>query len=371
MKKSNHFPFYVLFLYFFLILGNPFLTFSQNEFSFNFSWEQNIFPNNPYTVGFDILERPYFYVANDDGGVRIFKNEIDTDPVQVDQITIDNWDSLKVMHLTQQGNFLYLALGSFFDNDSDRFGIAIINIENPEAGFVNDFWISENTSKGSAEIKVRGDYAFLGAMNAGLYILDISNPNDIQKTTNYLPNPDFPVEDPNSFNEPNARGMVIKDDLIYLCYDAGGISVIDISDINAPHEISRYINTDILGLTQQAYNYLVIHNDRAYVAVDYCGLEILDISDPLAISQIGIWNPWECETATNTWQNSMGHTNQLHFLPGQEGEILLFNGNDTELVAMDVSDPNNLEVLDIIGAVGDSKRTWGSETLYLGFHFSN
>ena len=332
---------------------------AQTDFTFNLLWEQNVFPNNPYTIEFDKLDRPYFYIANDNGGVRIFKKGNNEDPVQIDQVMTNNWENLKVMDLFQQDNYLYLALGSFFDNGEDRFGIAIINVTEPEAAIVTDFWISGNGKKGAALIRVEDNFAFLGAMNDGLYIFDISNPDSIVAVSNYLPNPDFPVPNPSSVAEPNARGLAIKDNLVYQCYDAGGLSVIDISNINNPVEIHRYINEDFLNLTQQAYNDIVVNGDRAYVSTDFCGLEILDISNPLDISQLGIWNPWNCETTANNWLNSEGHANQLGFLPGYEGALLILNANDTELVALDVSNPAGIQLVGTYGETGDNIRTWG------------
>ena len=329
------------------------------QFEFKPIWEKDVFPNNPYTIQFDQLDRPYFYVANDNGGLRIFKNEASSFPIQIDQLFNSNWAFLKLMDVTQRGNYLYLALGSIFDLFAQDFGIAIVNIENPEAAFVTDYWKSTTPKEGSAVIKVQGNYAFLGAMGAGLHIFNISNPNQIQALNPFLPDIHFPVPNPNVFQEPNARGMAFKDDLIFLCNDAGGIRVIDISTITAPAEINKYINTEFLAETAQAYNNIIIHNNLAYIATDYCGLEIIDVANPMDINQVGIWNPWQCNDAANYWQNSLGHTNQLSFLPAHEGEILIMNGNDSELIALDVSEPSKPILLDVFGETGDSLRTWG------------
>ncbi len=332
---------------------------SQNQLSFDLVWEENIFPNNPYTIVFDQLDRPYFYVANDNGGIRIYKNEPGADPTQVAQLTTDNWNDLKVMDATQQGAFLYLPLGSFFDGDMQEYGMAIVDISDPETPFMTDYWIDDQLGKGTAIVRLQDNYAFLGAMSNGLIIFDVSNPADIQEVARIVPDPDFPVPNPGATMEPNARGMAIADDLVYLCYDAGGISVVDISNITSPEEVHRYIHSDFINLTQQAYNNAVLHGDLLFVAIDYCGVEVLDVSDPHSITQVSIWNPWDCETLDNLWIDSPGHTNQLGFLPGHEGEILIVNGNDTELIALDVSNPADPQLIGSFGETGDQLRTWG------------
>ncbi len=346
----------VLFCFLFVV---QFKAFSQTQFEFNFLWEDNLFPNNPYNVVFDKLDRPYFYVSNDNGGILIYLHEYGNDPVMIDQIGIDNWEELNVMDITQSGNFLYLAIGSFFDASQTDFGMAIIDITDPENAFYTDHWISNNTedNKGAASIEVDGTHAFLAAMEAGIYIFDVSTPNQISEISNYLPDPDFPVPNPGTIAEPNARGLSIQGDLLYVANDAGGLRVIDISDINNPNQINQYINEDLLGQTQQAYNNVLIHNEVAYIATDYCGLEVVDISDPQNIFQLIEWNPWGCESGD--WVGSNIHVNQMSFIPGEEGHLLIVNGNDTELIAFDVSTVNDPIEIATYGNNDDNIRTWG------------
>jgi hypothetical protein len=144
---------------------------------------------------------------------------------------------------------------------------------------------------GSASVLVDGDYAYLGAMDEGVFIFEFSDVRDIHLLGTIQPDVDFPKPDPNRIQHPNARGMAIHGETLLVAYDAGGLRVVDVSDKKRPREIGRYINTRMLG-KQQAYNNVVLEWPTAYVALDYCGLEVLDVRDPTAIRQVGWWNPW-------------------------------------------------------------------------------
>jgi hypothetical protein len=217
-------------------------------------------------------------------------------------------------------------------------------------------WTSATTLKGSAVVLVSGRYAYLGAMRAGVFIFDVSNPRAIVPVASILPDVNFPRPNPNSVQHPNARGLAIKGDLLFVAYDSGGIRVIDVADKARPREIARYINGAIRN-KQQAYNNIVINGRLAYVAVDYCGIEILDISNPQAIRQTGWWNPWDCETMSNNWFNSPGHTNQL--VLDASRRLVFLSAGDSELLAVDVKNPARPELAGHFGAPKDGRGTWG------------
>lgn len=143
---------------------------------------------------------------------------------------------------------------------------------------------------------------------------------------------------------------------MFVAYDSGGIRVIDVADKAKPREIGRYINAAV-GNKQQAYNNIVIKGRFAYAAIDYCGLEILDVGDPRAIRQIGWWNPWRCETMTNNWLNSPGHTNQLALDAGRQ--LVYLSAGDSELQVVSVKDPAHPVLAGYFGAPKDGRGTCG------------
>jgi hypothetical protein len=260
------------------------------------------------------------------------------------------------MNIWQDGHFLYLALGNFFGGTNPP-GLAIVNIDDPENAVVADTWVADSPGRGCAFVTVSGDYAYLGAMSQGLIILNIQDYNNIGFVSQYVPDIHFPVQNPNSVQLPNARGMVVRGDAVWLCYDAGGLRVIDVSDKLHPSESSRYINTDALG-KQQAYNNIVLDGDTAYVAIDFCGLEILNISNAESISEIAWWNPWDCQSPNNTWLNSPGHSNQIEL--DVEKRLVFLSTGRSELNIVDVSQPEQPRQVGSYGSPTDNYFTWGA-----------
>ena len=205
-------------------------------------------------------------------------------------------------------------------------------------------------------------------MEAGIFIFDISNQNNVRLVSTLQPDIHFPRPRPNKIQHPNARGLAIRENLLFIANDAGGIRVIDVSDRRNPKEIGKYINR-YMGRKQQAYNNLVINWPYAYVAVDYCGLEILNINNTRNIQPVGWWNPWNCRARSNTWFNSPGHTNQLAFDSRQN--LVLLSAGDSELRGVDVSNPRRPVQRVTFGGLKDNLGTWGvtlsNRTIYLSY----
>ena len=323
--------------------------------SFNLLWETQTTPalpdNIPQGIVIDELGRNYLYVSEKAGGVTVYEK---SSGEKVTNIGISEFGNHHAMHLTQQGNYLYIALGSFFGGNA-KAGLAIINVTDPASLSVADYWESTSIIKGSAIVITDGNYAYLGAMNQGVYVFDITDKSNITETDHYIPDPDFPVVNPNSIQEPNARGMDIKGNELYVCYDAGGIRVIDVTDRANVFEKSRYINDSFN--KQKAYNNILINGNYAYTAVDYCGMEVLDISDSSNIVRTSWCNPWNCETNANTWFNSGGHTNQLE-LDSANNRVVLSSGG-SEITVLDISDPNNCTYITSYGNRDNNKSAWG------------
>ncbi len=323
----------------------------------------------PQKVLQDQLGRPFCYVAAKEGGLRIFSIQNIAAPVLVKTLPPTDFLAEEVMNIWQEGNYLYLALGNFFNtNDPRRPGLAIVDITAPEAAFTTDTWLWATPVKGSAFVTVSGNYAYLGAMSNGLIILDVSNKDTISFVSQYTPDIHFPVQNPNSIQLPNVRGMAVRDDVVFLCYDAGGLRVINVSDKSNPVESGRYININALG-KQQAYNNIVLHGDTAFLAVDFCGMEMLDISDTSSIKEISWWNPWDCQSATNTWLNSPGHANQLDYDAARQ--LVFLSTGRSELNIVDVSNPTQPQQVGSYGSPTDTYFTWGAslhgDRIYLAY----
>jgi hypothetical protein len=352
---------------FLLLLILVFLGCSSNDDSTNPLPENNVLnvsfkldietsPFLPQGMVYDAT-RAYFYVAAKGGGLLVFDNSNANQPNQIATVPISDFGNLHAMHIYQRDNLVYLALGDLFSPSGSKAGIAIIDVSDPKNPQVRDYWDTDAVIGGSAIVIVEGNYAYLGAMNFGLMIFDISNPDAIDDVSEYLPDINFPVENPNAIEHPNARGMAIRDNLLYLCYDAGGIRVIDVSDKEHPNQIGRYNNDTSQENTPKAYNNIILDGNFAYLAVDYCGFEIIDISNTSNIVRTGWWNPWNCDSLSNLWYNSAGHSNQMGF-DSTNNLVFLATGR-SELSVIDVSDRTNPTLKGLFGTPDNMIATWG------------
>lgn len=329
-------------------------------------WEHEFKGQHPQGLALDGEGRPYLYVTLKSGGLAVLK--LGAAPQEVARIAIGQFAQLDVMHLTQRGDRLYLALGDHFAAQGAKAGLAIVSVANPIEPKVLGVWTSPQPMAGAAVVVVDEKHAYLGAMTEGVMIFDITKPEQIRHLTTFRPDVDFPRKNPNRVQHPNARGFSLRDNRLYVAYDAGGIRVLDVTNRAKPKEIGRYVNAG-MAQKQQAYNNLVLDGDRLYAAIDYAGLEILDVKQPAAIRQLGWWNPWKAETLQNLWLNSPGHTNQLAL--DRKKQLVYLSAGDSELQVVDVSKPERPQLVAHYGDVKNDRGTWGmalgADAVYLTY----
>ena len=316
----------------------------------------------------DTLGRPYLYIAQLDGGLLVLDISNPDTPAPAAVISTAQFDGLAVTYVKQKGNTLFLALGNFFDSRGAKAGLATFSVEDPLHPKELSIWTSDVAARGASSVLVDGDYAYLAAMSAGVDIFNISDPTQIKLIASIQPDVDFPRANPSKVSHPNARGLALYKNMLFVAYDAGGLRVIDVGDKKNPKEVAKYINAG-MGNKNQAYNNVLLNSPYAYVAVDYCGMEILDIQDVQNIRQVGWWNPWKCDSPSNLWLNSPGQTNQVAF--DSQGQIVFLSAGDSELQAVDVSDPGQPRLAGKFGAPKDGLGAWGvtrsKGTIYLTY----
>lgn len=332
---------------------------AQTCSSLNFQLQANIpstCNNMVMTMMHDQNNLPYLYVANKEAGLKVYNISTITSPTLVATIPTTQFDTLDVMNLSQQGNYLYLALGNTFTNPQ-KGGMAIIDVSTPSTPSVTDYYVVPGSTTGGGIVKAEGNYAYLGAMQSGLVILDISNKSNIQFVSQFIPSINFPpITSPNP-NLYNARGMEVKNSIVYLCYDAGGIRVINCVNKNTPIETGRWCNPVMYSPMNhpKAYNNIVLDDSLAYVAVDYAGMEVLDLSDTSAISMTGWWNPYNAPN--NNWFTSPSHTNEI-VLEKDCNRVFMSTGK-SDMMVVDVSDPTQPDSCNMYGGTANNIGTWG------------
>ncbi|MBP6334512.1 MAG: T9SS type A sorting domain-containing protein [Bacteroidia bacterium] len=321
------------------------------------------------TVEADRLHRPISYVSIVSGGIKIYDNNASGNPAVIASITKSQLGNLDAINLTQDSIWLYVCLGNIWDT-TELAGLAIVDVSNFNSPVVLDIYIHPGLKGGAGAVEIEGNHAFLAANQNGLIILDISNKSDIQFTSSLLLNNNFPHSTGVDALKYNARGIAIKGNHAYVCYDRGGLRVIDISNLNSLQQISQYCTPDLINFAT-AYNNIVINDNIAFVAIDYYGLEILDISDPANIVQISRWQPSTWPAATNDpflWAGSPGHCNELAY--DSLCKIVYVASGKSDVVAIDVSTPAFPITCQMYGSSSDDYGTWGLDYFDNSIHLA-
>ncbi|MGV3630751.1 MAG: hypothetical protein ACO1O6_06080 [Bacteroidota bacterium] len=340
-------------LFLFLLVSPAF--FAQDCSQLNFQQQSetaSICAEMTMTMLHDRNDRPYLYVANKTAGLKIYDISDLSNPDMVKQIPVSGLLNLDVMSLSQSGNYLYLALGNSFSAGQES-GAAIIDISDPGNAFVTDNYSLSGSSGGSGIIQSEGDYAYLGAMGNGIVVLNVADKSNIQFVSQFIPELEFP--DPIADTAKiNARGMEVRNDTIFLCYDAGGFRIIDAANKSQLTETGRYSNPLLNGLPR-AYNNLVLDGNLAYITVDYCGVEVIDFSDPSNPILHGWWNPYNCPG--NNWFSSPSHANEIRL--SESCDQLFVSTGKSDLVILDISDPSQPDSCNFFGGISNNTGTWG------------
>ncbi len=344
----------VLFFVFSLIISEEY--FSQSNLGIQLQSEiPAICTELTVTMKHDTQSRPYLYVANKEAGLKIYDISTVTSPNLVATVSNSQYLNMEAINLTQSGNYLYLAVGNIWAADST--GMVIVNVQNPLQPIVTDFYVLPNSTHGAGIVQVEGDYAYLGAMQDGLITLNVSDKSNIQFVSQFIPDVNFPINNPNNLNIYNLRGMEVRNDTIYACYDGGGVRIIDVTNKLLPVQIGQYCNPVMYTPMDhpKAYNNIVLKDSLAYLAVDYCGVEVLNISNPADIQLIGWWNPYGCPN--NNWFTSPVHANEIRL--DTNCNALFVSTGKSDLYVLDVSNPTSLDSIGFYGGVNNGIGTWG------------
>ena len=333
-------------------------TFSQSCSTLNITHQADIASTCAFmtmTMMHDEQSRPYLYVANKEAGLKIYDISAVATPSLVATVPITAFNSLHVMNVSQSGNYLYLAIGNTFTNPQQG-GMAIVDVTMPTVPVVTNYYLVAGSTSGAGIVKVEGNYAYLGAMQSGLYLLDVTNKSSIQFVSSFMPNINWPVNNPNA-NLYNARGMQVKNSIVYLCFDAGGMRIINCTNKSAPRETGRWCNPVMYSPLNhaRAYNNIVLDGSLAYIAVDYAGIEVLNVSDTSNMTLTGWWNPYNAPS--NNWFTSPVHANEIQY--DNVCKHVFMSTGKSDMMVVDVSIPASPDSCNFYGGVSNNIGTWG------------
>lgn len=370
--------FFVVWISFFGSWNNAF---SQCNGWTNFNVSETVYNNIVFGIATspeaDKLDRTYDYVASIAGGIRVFKRDGSIAPPVVATVPTTQLNNLFAINLYQDSIWLYAALGDIWDTTAQMAGLAIINVTDPENPVVTDVYTHPGMPLGAGAVIVRDNIAYLAANQNGLVLLDVSNKTSIQLISDVTFANNFPHSPGQTLDhwKYNARGIDLKDHYAFVCYDRGGLRVVDIADSLTPVQVNQYCHPDLVDHAT-AYNNIIINDTLAYVAIDYYGMEILNISDPLSITPVGWWHPVNWAPATNNpfvWAAAQGHANEIAYDP--DCQKVYIAAGKTDAMSIDVSDPTAPVSCDSIGTVTDDYGTWGldfyNHELHLAYIWSS
>ena len=200
-----------------------------------------------------IVEKIYLFVANHTGGFRVFDINDSENPVEVDSIE----DINPVYSVTISGDYAYVVGYSY---------LYIIDIKNPEdIELKSAFYCSH----GMEEICVSDGYAYITDIYyAGLWIIDVSEPDNPHFVNYFIGNISNPVWD-----------VHVKDRHAYLACSADGLHVLNVSAPETPVELASFD-------TGFFCRHLFVINEYAYIGGGP-SLHIYDVSIPENLQKVG------------------------------------------------------------------------------------
>ena len=174
-----------------------------------------------------------------------------------------------VQDIVLAGDYAYVAAGSA--------GLYILNVATPAAPTLVSFYETPGYAGG---VSVAGEYAFIADGQAGLQIVRVSDPT--------APVPLGAVDTPGS-----ATDVAIVGNYAYVADWSSGLRIINVANPAAPFEVGAL---DTPGSAHR----LALQGNYAYIADEDHGLRIIDISNPAAPTEVGAFDladPVEVSTA--------------------------------------------------------------------------
>lgn len=157
------------------------------------------------------------------------------------------------------------------------------------------------TPGGSSDVVLSGDLAYIADTDAGLLILDISNPAS-------------PVALGSVDTPGYARALWLAGSYAYIADDASGLQVVDVSDPMAPALVGS------LGTATPVFD-VFVSEGAAYLAADTGGLVIADVTDPAVPVALGAFD-------TPELARSVVVEGELAYLADYLGGLLIFDVSD-------------------------------------------
>lgn len=236
-------------------------------------------------VGYSVfVDKDYAYVTNNDG-VVIFDVHQPKHPRKVGMIPTG-----VTFNICIENDLAYIL--------GER-GLVTADVSDPANPKEIQEYVIEEYKQG---LQIEASYAYI-ASDAGLEILDVSDSGKI-----------YPIA---QFGDSKARGVDVRDGIVYLAVPNNGVEVIDVTNPASPQKITTVAGTEGAGGVH-------IHGEYLYVARYEAGIAILSISNKKSPKLIGNFRYDDGEEAMGIWG---------------DGKYLFIAGNGIKM--LDVGEPTS------------------------------
>lgn len=176
---------------------------------------------------------------------------------------VSTWSNGKPIHsVAVRGNCAYVGT-----EDS----LIALDVSDPSLPrLIKELLLGPGINRTIRDIALSGNYAYLGATTAGIYIIDISEPYNPALVSHW--DPPCPPSDHGPY------GIAVQGKYVYTSELSYGLRVSDFTDLLFPKEIARYNPEDVTHVAVSG-NYAYLCHSRC---ASYWGghIDVLDISDP-------------------------------------------------------------------------------------------
>lgn len=139
-----------------------------------------------FTVGDIVMREDHAYVADDDGGLRIFNVTNPASPIEIGFYNLPAYPGVSVTDMAVSGNYVYLTEIPSSDPSPAPVsgGLHMINVVNPATPTETSFYKSPTAF--THRVAIMGHYAYVTDISRGLVIIDVSKPASPTEAGAYL-----------------------------------------------------------------------------------------------------------------------------------------------------------------------------------------
>lgn len=227
-------------------------------------------------------------VGDDVGGLTLvdFSKFDSTEQESLTQRSYRLVGSTPVLDVHVVGDIAYLALGEA--------GLGLVNISNPDAPSVKG---TLELAEGAYNVFVQDGLAYVSGASAGLQFLNVTNASNPVELTSL------------ELNAGILHEIVVEDQLAYLAVEGVGLEIYNVSDVNNTSYLGGYrTNSNATGLR--------FINDLVFLAAGDQGLLTLNVRDPANVIIVGQVRANGATTRVGLANDKAyinDHDNQYHF----------------------------------------------------------